>query len=303
MDDDKQDVLIFDEDEGKPAAETEQETEHETEARIEDAGAEEEAEEEGAPRSGGRPALSPNEKLKRRNAQLRRERAEKAQLRRQLDEQGEQLARLTQSTHILTAAQVNATAAEADEELRQGQELRRKAFQDGNLDLIDKADEIIFQARQKKQNIGALRQQRPVQQQQRQAPNAGPNAAREAWLAKNPWFHDDPARQAAVKAASAAVQAEGYDIYSKDHFDRIDEVIGNVSTRKRPPPMSPGVTRGGAGAKPGVIAVPRHVYNAWEKEGVFEGLSDAEKQAKLKNLGRSYQESVSKRQLLQQRRA
>lgn len=297
--DDNQDVLIFDEEEGKPAPEAEQEVTEQPEAETAEAEAESEGDEESRP---GAKALSAEEKLKRRNASLRRTRAENARKDRELADMREQLGRLTHSTQILTAAQVNATAAEADEEIRQGQELRRKAFQDGNLDLIDKADELIFQARLKKQNIGALRQQRPAQQQQqRQAPQAGPNPAREAWLAKNPWFNEDPVRRATVVAASNAAAAEGYDIYSKDHFDRIDEAIGNTSSRRKPPPMTPGVTRGGPAAKPGVIAVPRDVYNEWDKAGIFDGLSDAEKKAKLQNLGKSYQESVAKRQQHQRR--
>ncbi len=287
---DDQDVLIFDEDEGKPAInEAEQEEETPETAVVEEHEAEEEE-----PRPGAR-AKTPEEKLRARNAALRKTRAENARKDRELADMRDQLARVTQSTQILTQAQVQAVAGNADEELRQGIELRRQALAAGNVDALDRADEIIFQARTKKQQIATLRTQQP-QRQQVQPQGDRPNATREAWLARNPWFHEDPVRKAAVIAASNAAAAEGYDPHTQDHFDRIDEVIGNNKARRKPPQMSPGVTRGPSGTKPGQIAVPRHVYNEWEKAGQFDGQTDAEKKATLRELASSYQQSVEKTQ-------
>lgn len=245
------------------------------------------------PRPKKQRALTPEEKVQKRNAALRKERAKNRAMEQALAETNRRLERMERDQQAaLIQRQEQLTGAEVQE----AEEEYRRALSQGTPDDVVKANRKHALAIARAANVSAVKEQVRAQPQRPTQPG-GPTAEAKRWLAANPDIAASPIKCNAAGAASQQALEEGYDGNTREHFERVDEILREegIKSARREAPRSTGPTRSVAGQQASTrqLTVPRDVYDLWEKSGAFEGTSGDARKAVERQMAKEYHAALS----------
>lgn len=226
-----------------------------------------------------KPARTDRERLQAERRHKRRLQTEKASLKREVASLREMVESLVQRQGGSEEYLVAQIAKSVGDEYEAARAARTRALEGGDPTEIQTADDRLYEARRKRDQLEAELEARKRQPQPRQpAPQANP--ARDAWIGTNDDWFNRPGYEAATtftKVYSQQLHARGIDPRDPRHFEELDKEIERrfpelfepeatpANNRKKPPQTVAGGQRTPSGN--GTVEVPNALIEVFKMAG------------------------------------
>jgi hypothetical protein len=158
-----------------------------------------------------------------------REREEALRFAQQILEENKRLkGAVSESSKV--ARESEKTAAEA--ELAQAKARFKKAYEDGDVDLLSQAQEDITDARIKLNRFASFKEEIPLQEEKEEynppKPTRGPDPRAVSWQQQNAWFGQDKEMTAFALGVHEKLVDSGIDPTSDEYYDRLNRRLRQV---------------------------------------------------------------------------